>query len=199
LYSYPSPICGLFQFFYANWNSLQGTLIDAVGPHSLQITAYRIYEFLCHYLNVISKIFSMNIPQKFILCTSIILSAAQNHVYRDSDTSQTQSNMLFRCSYFFPMPQLTADCNRVVVLGVQPSDCVEFNAMRMVKLIQTVMQFKISEDYYLSDILLADYGSVTLGHDTKITPSLLKKYELCAFVSSTYIFCVCKTIEFSTI
>jgi hypothetical protein len=126
------------------------------------------------------------------------LCRTKSHIYRQCYVTNAVKYGSFVAD-IFPMPQLTADCNRVVVLGVQPSDCVEFNAMRMVKLIQTVMQFKISEDHYLSDILVADYGSVTLGHDTKITPSLLKKYELCAFVSSTYIFCVCKTIEFSTI
>jgi len=97
------------------------------------------------------------------------------------------------------MPQLTPDGNRVIILGVPPSDGVEFNGLHMVKLIQMVMEIKISEDYYLSDILVADYGNITLRHITKITPSLVKKYELCAFVSSTYIFFICKTIEFSTV
>ena len=88
------------------------------------------------------------------------------------------------------MPQLTADCDRVNVLGVPPSDGTDFNPLNMFKLIQVVMEIRISKDYYLSDILVADYSNVTLGHITKITPSLVKKYELCAFVSSTYIFYV---------
>ena len=97
------------------------------------------------------------------------------------------------------MRQLTADGNRVIVLGVPPSDGVEFNGLYMVRLIQMVMEILISEDYCLSVIFVADYGNVTLRHVTKITPSLVKKYELCAFVSSTYIICVSKTIEFSTV
>ena len=35
--------------------ALQGTHIDAVGPHFLQISDARIYELLCHYLTVNSK------------------------------------------------------------------------------------------------------------------------------------------------
>jgi len=170
--------------------TLQGTHIDAIGPYFLQIRGYRIYEFLCDYLNVISKIFFLNFPQICIIFSSINFSATQNHIYTDSVTSQTQSNMLFRCSYFIPMPQLTPDGNRVIVLGVPPSDGVEFNALYTFKLIQMVNEIRISEDYCLSDIIVADYSNFTLLHFTKMTPSLLKKYELCAFVSSTYIFYV---------
>jgi len=90
------------------------------------------------------------------------------------------------------MPQLTPDCDRVIVLGVPPSDGMEFNALYMAKLIQMVMEIRISEDYCLSDIFVADYGNVNLRHITKITPSLIKKYEMCAFVSTTYIFYVYK-------
>ena len=95
---------------------------------------------------------------------------------------------LFRCRFFFPMPQLTPDCDRVIVLGVPPSDGMEFNALFMAKMIQLVMEIRISEDYCLSDILVADYGNITLRHITKITPSLVKKYEMCAFVSLANIF-----------
>jgi len=103
---------------------------------------------------------------------------------------------IFRCRFFFPMPHLTPDCDRVIVLGVPPSDGMEYNALFMVKMIQLVMEIRISEDYCLSDILIADYGNVTPRHVTKITPQLVKNYELCAFVSSTYICCVNKDNRF---
>jgi len=90
------------------------------------------------------------------------------------------------------MPQLTPDCDRVMILGVPPSDGMEFNALSMVKLIQMVMEIRISEDYCLSDIFVVDYANITLRHATKFTPSLIKKYEMCAFVSSTYIYYVYK-------
>jgi len=58
------------------------------------------------------------------------------------------------------------------------------------KLFQMMMEIRISEDYWRSDIYVADYGNFTLRHVTKVTPSLVKKFELCALVGSTNIFCV---------
>jgi len=48
--------------FIQTGSLLQGTHIDAVGPYFLQISDYRIYEFLCHYITVISKVFIRELP-----------------------------------------------------------------------------------------------------------------------------------------
>ena len=88
------------------------------------------------------------------------------------------------------MPQLTPDCDRVIIMGLPPSDGTEFTMLYVVKLFQMMMEIRISEDYCLSDIFVMDFGNVTLRHVTKITPSIVKKCELCALVSSTNIFCV---------
>ena len=56
------------------------------------------------------------------------------------------------------------------------------------KLFQMMMEIRISEDYWRSDIYVADYGNFTLRHVTKVTPSLVKKFELCAVVSNKIIF-----------
>jgi hypothetical protein len=90
------------------------------------------------------------------------------------------------------MPQLTADCDRVVLFGVPPSDGTDFNPVYEFRLFQMMTEIRISEDYCLSDIYVADFGNFTLRHIAKITPSLLKKFQLCALVSSSYIFCVYK-------
>jgi len=67
---------------------------------------------------------------------------------------------------------------------------MEFNALHAVKLFQMMMEIRISEDYCRSDIFLMDFGNFTLRHVMKVTPSLVKKFELCAMVGSTNIFCV---------
>jgi hypothetical protein len=90
------------------------------------------------------------------------------------------------------MPQLTSDCNRVVVLGLPPSDGTDFNTLNVLRLFQMLTEIRISEDYFLSDIYVVDFGNITLRLITKITPALAKKFELCALVSTTYIFCVYK-------
>ena len=87
------------------------------------------------------------------------------------------------------MPQLTPDCDRVVVVGLPPTDGMEFNLLHVIKLFQLMMEIRISEDYCLSDIYVADYSNITPRHVTKITPSVVKNFELCAIVSSKNIFC----------
>jgi len=86
------------------------------------------------------------------------------------------------------MPQLTPDCDRVMVFGLPPTDGMEFNTLYVVRLVQMMMEIRISEDYCGSDIYVADYGNLTLRHVTKVTPSLVKKFELCAVVSNKIIF-----------
>jgi hypothetical protein len=88
------------------------------------------------------------------------------------------------------MPQLTPDCDRVVVIGVLTSDSTDFNMLDSLLLYLMMMEIRISEDYCSSDIYVFDYSNVTLGHVLKITPTIMKKYELCGYVSSTNIFCV---------
>jgi len=88
------------------------------------------------------------------------------------------------------MPQLTPECDRVLVCGLLPTDGMEFNPLHVVKLFQMMMEIRISEDYCRSDIYVFDFGNFTLRHVTKVTPSLLKKFELCAMVGSTNIFYV---------
>jgi hypothetical protein len=88
------------------------------------------------------------------------------------------------------MPQLTPDCDRVVVMGPLPSDATNWNVLHAIRLFILMMEIKISEDYCGSDIFVADFGNYTIGHITKVTPSYVKKYELCAVVSSTNLFIV---------
>jgi hypothetical protein len=119
-----------------------------------------------------------------ILRFSIILTATQNHIYKTALRQQHSQMSLLLCSIFFPMPQLTPDCDRIIVIKL-PTDGTDFVALYVCKLIQMVMEITITEDYCRSYIFVMDYVNVTLRHVTKITPSWVKKYELCAVVSST--------------
>jgi len=88
------------------------------------------------------------------------------------------------------MTQLTPECDRVMVVGLPPTDGMEFNMLYVVRLLQMLMEIRISEDYWRSDIYVIDFGNFTLRHVTKVTPSFVKKFELCAIVSSKNIFCL---------
>jgi len=88
------------------------------------------------------------------------------------------------------VPQLTSDYDRVVVLGLLPKDSLDFFPVNCLRLFQLMMEIRMSEDYCRSDIYVIDYCNITLGHVSKITPSHVKKFELCAFVSGIDIFCI---------
>jgi hypothetical protein len=88
------------------------------------------------------------------------------------------------------MPQLTKDCDRVVVIFLPPTDGKDFVWLDVIKLFQMMMEIRISEDYWRYDIYVLDYANITLRHVTKITPSDMKKFEICVLVSNTNIFCV---------
>jgi hypothetical protein len=82
------------------------------------------------------------------------------------------------------MTQLTPECDRVILLGLQTSDPKDFDNMDFYRLGQMSMEIRICEDYCLSDIYILDIGKFTLGHITKITIPMIKKFELCAVVST---------------
>jgi hypothetical protein len=124
-------------------------------------------------------------PPKFILCSSITLTATQNQV---CSTALHPQISLSRYRYFFPVPQLTPNCERVVMYGLLPLDGTDWNILHAIKLFILLMEIRISEDYCSSDIFVIDYSNLTLGHMSKVTPSYLKKFELCGFVSSTNFF-----------
>jgi len=69
---------------------------------------------------------------------------------------------------------------------------MDINTLDVIILIQTMMEIRISEDYFLCDIYVEDFGDITLCLITKIATSLLTKFELCELVRSTYDFCIYK-------
>ena len=76
--------------------------------------------------------------------------------------------------------------------GLPSSDGTDTNTLYVNRLMQMMMEIRISEDYCLSDIYVVDFGNTSLRHITKITLSLVEKYELCVLVSSTYTLCAYK-------
>jgi hypothetical protein len=84
-----------------------------------------------------------------------------------------------------PMPRLTADYDRVMVFHLLTADTTHYDVLNLLKMIQMVMEVRISEDYCRSDIQIYDLSSFRVEHLTKFTLPLMKKYEMCAFVSST--------------
>ena len=122
--------------------------------------------------------------------SSIRLTATQNHIYKTVLRQEDILIWLFLCRFYFPMPQLTPDCDRVIAVGMLPTDGMDFSPLYSLRLFQMMMEIRISEDYCRSDIYVVDFANMTLRHVTKIAPSVVKKFELCSIVSSADIFCV---------
>jgi hypothetical protein len=82
------------------------------------------------------------------------------------------------------MPQLTSECDRVMVFSLLTPETTHFDLINILKIIQMVMEVRISEDYCRSDIQIFDFSSISVSHVSKFSLPLLRKYEMCAIVSA---------------
>jgi len=182
-----------FRSFYTNWTYVTGNTYWCSWSlfssnwwlQNMWIIVPLFYSNLKNiYSDFLSKIHSTDFH--YLFCR------AKSHIYRQCYVTNAVKYGSFVIGFFFPMPQLTPDCNRVVVSGLLPSDSTDFNPLYVIRLLQMMMEILISEDYCLSNIIVGDFGNITLRRLTGVTPSIVKKYELCVLVSSTYIICVYK-------
>ena len=74
------------------------------------------------------------------------------------------------------MPQLTTDFDRVIILGLTSSDAASFDALDHVKMGQIILEIRISVNYCSSDIYIVDLTRYTVGHLSKFTFPLIRKY-----------------------
>ena len=192
MYSYPSPTCLQIQFFLCKLDvRYREHILTQLVPILLKlvITDYMIY---CVVFNCDFKTYlGISLKNSFYILPLSYLPHKITHIQTVLRHKRSQI-WLFRCRFFLPMTQLTTDCDRVIVYGMPPSDGTDWNTLNEIRLFQMLTEIRISEDYCLSDILVADFSNITLRHIAKITPPLVKKLELCAFVSITYIYCVFK-------
>jgi hypothetical protein len=82
------------------------------------------------------------------------------------------------------MLRLTPAYDRVVVFRLLNPDSTHFHVVNYFRMAQMIMEVRISEDYCRSDIHILDMTFISLGHVSKITLPLLKKFEMCAIVST---------------
>ncbi|XP_021919716.1 uncharacterized protein LOC110829859 [Zootermopsis nevadensis] len=83
-------------------------------------------------------------------------------------------------SYCLPLPTLTDDCHRVVVLGNLDPDASKYNVLDVFKLIFMVGDVRFSEDCCVADTYIVDMTNFGVGHIAKITMPAVKKLEICA-------------------
>jgi hypothetical protein len=87
------------------------------------------------------------------------------------------------------MPQLTPDCNRVIVFGFRTPDATNFIPEDLAKVVLMTFEILSCEDYYFSNIFIFDLSNYTAGHVSKLTITTTKKCEVCLVVRTniTYI------------
>lgn len=83
-------------------------------------------------------------------------------------------------SYCLPLPRLTEECYRVVIIGNLDPDATNYNLLDVFKIVFMVGDVRLSEDCCLGDIYIVDLANFGLGHMAKITITALKKLEVCA-------------------
>ncbi|KAJ4426604.1 hypothetical protein ANN_26402 [Periplaneta americana] len=86
----------------------------------------------------------------------------------------------FCCRYCLPLPKLTDECHRVVLLGNIDPDATKFNLLDVFKLIFMVGDVRFSEDCCVADTYIVDMANFGLGHISKTTITAVKKLEVCA-------------------
>jgi hypothetical protein len=85
------------------------------------------------------------------------------------------------------MPQLTPDYERVIIYGLLHSDDKTFDILQHIKLMIMIQEIRMSEDYSRSDIIVLDFSNYNFAHILKFSVANVKKYELCALVSTLVI------------
>ena len=84
--------------------------------------------------------------------------------------------------YCLPLPRLTEDCHRIVLLGNLDPDATNFNLLDIFKLIFMIGDVRFSEDCCVADEYIVDMANFKLGHIAKTTVTAIKKLEVCAMV-----------------
>jgi hypothetical protein len=67
---------------------------------------------------------------------------------------------------------------------MQTSNPANFDALDYMRVTEMALEIRIREDYCLSDIYVLDLAKYSLGHIPHFTLPVLKKFILCAVVST---------------
>lgn len=86
--------------------------------------------------------------------------------------------LLFSCSHFAPFPKITKDLYRVICFRVKENCPLTWEPQKVVSyLTNGVYETKILDDIALGNIFIVDFSHVSLGHLTRITPTLITRIK----------------------
>lgn len=95
------------------------------------------------------------------------------------------SHHVFFCRLFPPLPGLTPNGRRVVVLRGKDKDIDTPNIADIMKIVLMVgdLRLEAEEVGVAGDIYILDAGVATTNHFAKISPTCVKKFLVCVQVS----------------
>ncbi|XP_069698945.1 alpha-tocopherol transfer protein-like isoform X1 [Periplaneta americana] len=80
---------------------------------------------------------------------------------------------------FFPMPELTPEGDRVIIIKYLTKDTTNFLYEDQARMTLMTTEVRMCEDYCFTDILIVDMENFTLGHNSKMKFTSVKKGEVC--------------------
>ncbi|XP_069699237.1 alpha-tocopherol transfer protein-like [Periplaneta americana] len=80
---------------------------------------------------------------------------------------------------FFPMPELTPEGDRIIVIKYLTKDAINYMHEDLARVALMINEARMCEEYCFSDIYVLDMENYTLGHASRITFTIAKKFAVC--------------------
>ncbi|XP_014485293.1 PREDICTED: alpha-tocopherol transfer protein-like [Dinoponera quadriceps] len=99
-------------------------------------------------------------------------------IFDDYDPLSKNITRIHKSVQWVPLPTLTPEKYRVSCFKLLPDE-ESFHLHDILRYALMTLDIRAKEDTVNSEIIIADYTHLTLGHVLKYTPSVLKKVDLC--------------------
>ncbi|KAJ4427037.1 hypothetical protein ANN_26836 [Periplaneta americana] len=83
---------------------------------------------------------------------------------------------------FFPMPELTPEGDRIIVIKYLTKDAINYMHEDLARVALMINEARMCEEYCFSDIYVLDMENYTLGHASRVTFTIAKKFAVCLMV-----------------
>ncbi|XP_063220836.1 alpha-tocopherol transfer protein-like [Bacillus rossius redtenbacheri] len=100
-------------------------------------------------------------------------------VFSSRDPTSPALQTAAKYLHYVAMPHLTPSLTAVIVFRYTGAPGWEFDPMLMFKLVFMVSEVRLRECFAQGEEIVMDMSNFTLGHITRVSPSMMKKVELC--------------------
>ncbi|XP_069698964.1 alpha-tocopherol transfer protein-like [Periplaneta americana] len=107
------------------------------------------------------------------------LRTALPEIFSGRDPSQQWFKTNTNLRLILPLPKLTEDLDRITLSVIMDPDPDKYIVYDTMKLLFMILDIRMRDDYFVSDIFVVDVGNLTVGHAAKYTIPIWKKLEVC--------------------